>query len=149
MASFTSIARPKTKLAKGRVCAVFGPRGVGKSTLLRTVTAETRTALIIPGAQLEKDITAAQDRGAEIVFIDGMPTCEEDVQWLYDLTFLGPKFGQLMRCERNAIRDDEFLRRLPAINERARRLGLDMPVIHLDDPVQGLTQLLIRAEVRG
>jgi energy-coupling factor transporter ATP-binding protein EcfA2 len=145
---------------RGRVIAVFGARGVGKSTLIKVAheESETATVVVVRGEllpddrifqriMLEEAVTAAQSGGAEVVFLDGMPGSVEEVQWLYDMRFVSPVSGAMVRIERNVVRDDAFLKTLHGIDERAVALAMPYFVVRSDDAVVGVADLLARSGI--
>lgn len=137
---------------RGRVFALFGGRGVGKSTLVRVANEETVTptaAVLWDGNPDIADLVAMERRrGAEVIFLDGCPRNVEDVQWLYDERIVAPGFGgAVVRVDRNAVVDPEFGRTLGEVE--ARILDLSMPyfVVRNDDLERAVVDLLCRAGV--
>lgn len=137
----------------GRVFALFGGRGTGKSTLARVVHEETETATALiswtgdPEA-VEAEVTATRKRGVEVIVLDGCPTSVDDVQWLYDERLVAPAFGgAVVQVVRNAAVDPSFGARLNALE--ARILDLSMPyfVVRNDDLERAVVDLLCRAGV--
>lgn len=147
---------------KGRVFALFGGHGVGKSALLRVIAdaAETSVAVLASmEAEHEEqqaveravvaDIVADKRRGgAEVIFLDGCPRDVDDVQWLYDERLVAPAWGGcLVRVDRNAVVDPVFARALPAIEGRIHDLSMPYFVIQNDDLERATVHLLCRAGV--
>jgi len=135
---------------KGRVFALFGARGAGKSMLCRVVDEETETptALVTWGPDAADLVTAARKKGVAAIFLDGCPQSVDDVQWLYDERVVAPGWGgAVVRVDRNAVVDAQFQRVLGEIE--ARILDLSMPyfVIRNDSLEQAVVDLLCRVGI--
>lgn len=137
--------------AKGRVYALFGGRGVGKSTLCRIVreASEHEVVVFTGGGDADTDaIARARKDGCEAVLLDGMPASVDEVQWLYDERLVAPVFGgAVIRVDRNAVVDRGFAERLGAVE--ARILDLSMPyfTVRNDDLERCVVDLLRRIGV--
>jgi hypothetical protein len=147
---------------KGRVFALFGGHGVGKSALLKIIAGAAETGVAVIAAmeadeesqqEVERavvaDIVADKRRGdAEVIFLDGCPRSVDDVQWLYDERLVAPAWGGcVVRVDRNAVVDTAFARALPAIEARLRDLSMPYVVIQNDDLERAVVNLLCRAGV--
>lgn len=142
---------------KGRVFALFGGRGVGKSAMLRVVkdAAETPLAVIdgfLTGAPDERDLileaVAEARKTHEVVFLDGCPRTPDEVQWLYDERLVAPAFGGcVVRVDRNAIVDLPFTRALAEVEARIVALSMPYFVVRNDDLEQAVVHLLCRSGI--
>lgn len=132
--------------------AVFGPRGVGVSTLLRVVDEESATPTLRlglrPGAtpdeldRLEEAVEDARKRKVEAIFLDGVPASADEVQWLYDAHIIGVDHGSVVRVDRNVVVDPSYTARLTDIEARLVALSLPYTVIRADDSEQAVIHML-------
>ncbi|APU88911.1 hypothetical protein Rctr197k_099 [Virus Rctr197k] len=144
---------------KGRVFALFGARGVGKTAVLNVVVDACKTKLarvtgFVTGAPDERELVleeveSARKDGAEVVFLDGCPNTVQDVQWLYDERLVAPAFGGcVVRVERNAVVPDESFRsRLRTVEEHIIALSMPYFVLRNDDLERTVVHLLCRSGV--
>jgi Fe-S cluster assembly ATPase SufC len=146
------------EVESGRVIAVFGPRGVGKTTLLRVIHEEatTRSGIISVSdvfedqhlGALEAEVERHRKHGSEVIFLEGLPATPDHVQWLYDSRFVTPAGGAVARMSRNAVVDLRFQEALPAIESAIQALSLPYTVVHADDPTVAAEQLFFLAQMR-
>lgn len=142
----------------GRVVAVFGPPGVGVSTILRCLGEAAGVRVLQPDYDDLADQAKAQE-GAEVLLIDGYPHAglnEHDepagpraIQYLYDRRLVTAGSGAIVRV----MSDPEVLiqkgrttlegyrawvRGLPPLEARMRLLDMPHFAIHNEEGEEGL-----------
>jgi len=150
----------RARAEKGRVVALFGPPGVGKSAILACLTEPSELELFIvePSSTLEEDVEEAQSSGAEVVFLDGAVKSAADVKRLYDQRYVYPGAGAIVQV----VADPELIARrasvlhkdytayrqaLPEIEDAIRVFGLPYFTIHNDDLLQAVLDLADRVQI--
>ena len=148
---------------RGRVVAVFGPPGVGTSTVIRCLAEAStlNTTVVHPDfGDLDEQVRRA-GTGLDAVFVDGFPSLgltPDDqpngpaaIQYLFDRRLIFPGSGAVIRvaCDPElTIRlgrathegTRAWYRQLPALEERIRLLSLPYFVIHNEPGESGLAQ---------
>ena len=162
------IVERQIEAERGRVVALFGPPGVGKSTMLACLgdSSELKTFTVEASSTLEEDVQEAREDGAAVVFIDDAVLCAQDVKRLYDARFVYPGAGALVRvvvdpalipkrvggltaAETLALqrRVLAFNQAMPEIEEAIRVFGMPYYTIHNDDLTTAVLDLAKRGHI--
>jgi hypothetical protein len=83
--------------AATQVVAMFGPPGVGISTMARVLHGATFTPTTIVTPDFGDLMEAVANCGTRVAFIDGFPRSVEGVQYLYDQRLVTPAEGLIVR----------------------------------------------------
>ena len=145
---------------KGRVAALFGPPGVGKSAILACLADSSglETFIIEGSSALEEDVEEARASGPEVIFLDDVVYNGTDVKRLYDLRLVYPGAGCIVQviadpeliARRASVltRDYEAYRRaLPEIEDAIRVFGMPYFTLHNDDLLQAVLDLAHRVQI--
>lgn len=126
----------------GRVLCLIGPKGSGKSLLLRTIVGASERSVVWTDFE---GVEQAREEGADTILVEGMPASPADVQALYDARYVTPDDGAIFRLDRHIIRDNHFLTALPAIEAAILKLQLRYLTIHNDaDPTDPVLEICAR-----
>jgi len=119
----------------GRVYAVIGARATGKTTILKSFTAEEipGVRVLTPSDTLADDVERARRAAFEVIFVEGLPRTPEDVLTLYNERVITPASGGILLFRREAAPDPQFYNRLIAIEEMIRELSIPYFCVHTDD----------------
>lgn len=158
----------KTAGAGPRVIAVFGPPGVGVSTLLDVLTSASEShSVVIPYTGPESiPVVKSATQLAHVVFLDVDGGClsVQDIQDLVDNRIIFQDSGAIIRVHASTeevmarvasrvdyVKEDDikdWSRSLLPVEEHIRKHNIGYFMISNSDLVDGVRQLALRANLR-